>query len=63
MTNGQQPVWGVGRLRLSVTGIAEPQNDKCNDSRLFCIHTKNWRNSLRFSRADSIGVMMEAVMA
>ena len=40
MAIGQQPFWGVGRLRLSVTGIAEPQNDKRNDSRLFCIQTK-----------------------
>ena len=32
---GQQPFWGVGRLRLSCKGIAEPQSDKCNDSRLF----------------------------
>ncbi len=40
MTNGQQPFWGVGRLRLSCTGIAEPQSDKCNDLRLFCSLTK-----------------------
>ena len=37
---GQQPFWGVGRLRLSVIGFAEPQGGKCNDLRLFCIHTK-----------------------
>ena len=34
---GQQPVWGVGRLYLSVRGIREPRVDKCNDLRLFCI--------------------------
>ena len=34
------PVWGVGRLRLSCTGIAEPQSDKCNGLRLFCFHTE-----------------------
>ena len=32
---GQQPLWGVGRLCLSFMGNAEPQGDKCNDSRLF----------------------------
>ncbi len=37
----QQPFWGVGRLRLSVIGFAEPRLDKCNDSRLFCIHTES----------------------
>jgi len=37
---GQQPFWGVGRLRLSVIGFAEPQGGKCNDLRLFCILTK-----------------------
>ena len=36
---GQQPFRGVGRLRLSFIGIAEPHLDKCIDSRLFCIHT------------------------
>ena len=30
----------MGRLRLSCTGIAEPQSDKCNDSRLF-VFTQN----------------------
>ena len=33
---GQQPVWGVGRLRLSFRGSREPRMDKCNDLRLFC---------------------------
>lgn len=35
MNQGQQPVWGVGRLRLSFLGFAEPRLDKCNDLRLF----------------------------
>ena len=34
---GQQPFRGVGRLRLSFIGIAEPHLDKCIDSRLSCI--------------------------
>lgn len=38
---GQQPVWGVGRLRLSFRGSREPRMDKCNDTRLFCFLTKN----------------------
>ena len=33
------PVWGVGRLRLSFLGFAEPHLGKCDDLRLFCIHT------------------------
>ena len=37
MTKGQQPFWGVGRLRLSVMGSREPQDGKCNDSRLFFV--------------------------
>ena len=37
MTNGQQPFGGVGRLRLSVIGFAEPRLDKGNDSRLFFV--------------------------
>jgi hypothetical protein len=40
MTEGQQPFWGVGRLRLSSKGIREPQLGKCNDLRLFCILKK-----------------------
>jgi hypothetical protein len=36
----QQPVWGVGRLRLSFRGSREPRMDKCNDLRLFCILSK-----------------------
>ena len=36
----QQPFWGVGRLRLSCKGFAEPRVDKCIDSRLFCIHSR-----------------------
>ena len=32
---GQQPFRGVGRLRLSFLGNAEPRLDKCNDLRLF----------------------------
>ena len=38
---GQQPLWGVGRLCLSLRGSREPRLGKCNDSRLFCIHTKS----------------------
>ena len=41
---GQQPVWGVGRLCLSVIRHAQPHMDKCNDSRLFCFQ-KNGRVS------------------
>ncbi len=37
---GQQPIWGVGRLCLSFLGNAEPRLEKRNDLRLFCIHTK-----------------------
>jgi len=37
---GQQPVWGVGRLCLSFLGNAEPRLEKRNDLRLFCILTK-----------------------
>ena len=59
---GQQPFRGVGRLRLSFIGIAEPHLDKCIDSRLFCIH-KIWQKSLQ-NRVNSKGVnYMEAVMA
>ena len=43
---GQQPVWGVGRLRLSSRGSREPHFDKCNDLRLFCFH-KIWHDSLQ----------------
>ena len=43
---GQQPVWGVGRLRLSFLGIAEPQCGKRSDLRLFLCLYKNWRSSL-----------------
>ena len=38
--HGQQPFRGVGRLRLSFIGIAEPHLDKCIDSRLSCIFIK-----------------------
>ncbi|WP_295056717.1 hypothetical protein [uncultured Fibrobacter sp.] len=37
---GQQPIWGVGRLCLSFLGNAEPRLEKRNDLRLFCILTK-----------------------
>ena len=40
MTKEQQPFWGVGRLCLSVIRHAQPHLGKCNDLRLFCIHTK-----------------------
>ena len=35
------PIWGVGRLHLSSKGCREPHTDKCDDLRLFCIHTKS----------------------
>ena len=50
----QQPVWGVGRLRLSFIGIAEPHLDKCIDSRLF-VFSLNLAKFLQ-SEANSIGV-------
>ena len=37
---GQQPVWGVGRLCLSSIRHAQPHLGKRNDLRLFCILTK-----------------------
>ena len=37
---GQQPLWGVGRLCLSVIGSREPQDGKCNDSRPFLYSQK-----------------------
>ena len=37
---GQQPLWGVGRLRLSFLGFAEPRLDKCNDLRLLLFPQK-----------------------
>jgi hypothetical protein len=52
MTEGQQPFWGVGRLRLSSKGIREPQLGKCNDLRLFCILAKFGMN-FSLNRADS----------
>ena len=52
---GQQPVWGVGRLRLSFRGSREPRMDKCNDLRLFCIHTK-YGEVLCGTGVNSIGV-------
>ena len=39
---GQQPVWGVGRLCLSFIRHAEPQGGKCNDLRLFLCPHKIW---------------------
>ena len=50
---GQQPVWGVGRLYLSVRGIREPRVDKCNDLRLFCI-LKNCEVLCRTRRSSEI---------
>ena len=38
---GQQPVWGVGRLYLSFIRHAEPQGGKCNDLRLFFVPPQN----------------------
>ena len=46
----------MGRLRLSVIGFAEPQGGKCNDSRLFCIHTESAQFIAFFAGADSIGL-------
>ena len=40
MTKEQQPFRGVGRLRLSRTGIAEPHVGKPQRSTPFCIRTK-----------------------
>jgi hypothetical protein len=40
MTKEQQPFWGVGRLRLSVIGFAEPRLGKLQRSTPFCIHAK-----------------------
>jgi hypothetical protein len=39
---GQQPFWGVGRLRLSFLGFAEPRLDKCNDLRLFFVFSQEF---------------------
>jgi len=47
MTEGQQPFWGVGRLRLSSKGIREPQLGKCNDLRLFLYLYKIGTNPCR----------------
>jgi hypothetical protein len=44
---GQQPFWGVGRLRLSFLGFAEPHLGKCNDLRLFLFPYKIWHGSLQ----------------
>ena len=52
---GQQPFWGVGRLRLSFLGFAEPHLGKCNDLRLFCILTK-FGEVLCGTGVNSIGV-------
>jgi len=41
MTKGQQPFWGVGRLRLSCKGIREPRFGKCNDLRPFLYSQKS----------------------
>ena len=51
---GQQPFRGVGRLRLSFIGIAEPHLDKCIDSRLF-VSIQIWQSSLQ-NGVDSKGV-------
>ena len=52
--HGQRPFRGVGRLRLSFIGIAEPHLDKCIDSRLF-VFSLNLAKFLQ-SEANSIGV-------
>ena len=44
---GQQPFGGVGRLRLSFLGFAEPHLGKCNDSRPFLYSDKIWQNRRR----------------
>ena len=62
MARGQQPFWGVGRLRLSFRGSLEPRSDKCNDLRPFFVFSKRSR-FLAWQGRNSIGVYMEAVMA
>ena len=52
---GQQPVWGVGRLCLSSIRHAQPHLGKRNDLRLFCIHTK-YGEVLCGTGVNSIGV-------
>jgi len=51
---GQQPLWGVGRLRLSLEGCREPHTGKCNDLRLFCFYKIG--ENLCGTEADSNGV-------
>ena len=52
---GQQPVWGVGRLCLSSIRHAQPHLGKRNDLRLFCIHPK-YGEVLCGTGVNSIGV-------
>ena len=54
MTKGQQPFWGVGRLRLSNTGIAEPRLGKLQRSTPFCIRTKFGKVHCGSTGADSM---------
>ena len=45
---------GRGSFAFIVQGLAEPRLGKCNDSRLFCIHTKFWHSFLQ-NKANSVG--------
>ena len=56
MTKGQQPFWGVGRLRLSNTGIAEPRLGKLQRSTPFLFSYKIGSVHCGFTGLNSIGV-------
>ena len=53
MTKGQQPFWGVGRLRLSCTGFAEPRLGKLQRSTPFLYPYKIGLVHYDFAGADS----------
>ena len=56
ITKRQQPFWGVGRLRLSNTGIAEPHLGKPQRSTPFLYPYKFGKAHCCFAGVDSIGV-------
>ena len=56
MTKGQQPFRGVGRLRLSVIGIAEPHLGKLQRSTPFLYSYKIGSVHCVFTGQNSIGV-------
>ena len=60
MTKGQQPFRGVGRLRLSFLGNAEPHVNKCNDSRLF-VFSQNLLDSCFTTRVNFTGVYTKGI--